>query len=109
MHPANMCSPEELTPIPAFDPGAEYREDWECGTRAAASGGYTLVMEMPGNGLRSLIRKHLTWPAIIRSKPAEKLVRSYQEMWWKCWALNWKQKIHLLFYNFYCMRSMQIK
>ena len=32
-----------------FDPGAEYREDWECGTRAAASGGYTLVMEMPNS------------------------------------------------------------
>ena len=32
-----------------FDPGAEYREDWECGTKAAASGGYTLVMEMPNS------------------------------------------------------------
>jgi len=32
-----------------FDPGAEYREDWACGTKAAASGGYTLVMEMPNS------------------------------------------------------------
>lgn len=32
-----------------FEPGADYREDWFCGTRAAASGGYTLVMEMPNS------------------------------------------------------------
>ncbi len=32
-----------------FEPGANYREDWFCGTRAAAAGGYTLVMEMPNS------------------------------------------------------------
>lgn len=32
-----------------FDPGADYREDWYCGSRAAVSGGYTLVMEMPNS------------------------------------------------------------
>lgn len=32
-----------------FEPGANYREDWLCGTRAAAAGGYTLVMEMPNS------------------------------------------------------------
>ena len=32
-----------------FEPGAEYREDFYCGTKAAASGGFTCVMEMPNS------------------------------------------------------------
>lgn len=32
-----------------FEPGADYREDFACGTRAAASGGYTCIMEMPNS------------------------------------------------------------
>ena len=30
-----------------FDPGAEWREDFRHGTRAAASGGFTTVLDMP--------------------------------------------------------------
>lgn len=30
-----------------FDPGAEWREDYKHGTRAAASGGYTTILDMP--------------------------------------------------------------
>lgn len=30
-----------------FDPGAEWREDLRCGTQAAASGGYTTILDMP--------------------------------------------------------------
>lgn len=32
-----------------FEPGAEYREDFAHGTRAAASGGFTCIMEMPNS------------------------------------------------------------
>lgn len=32
-----------------FEPGAEYREDFAHGTKAAASGGYTCIMEMPNS------------------------------------------------------------
>lgn len=32
-----------------FDPGANYREDWAHGTREAARGGFTCVMEMPNS------------------------------------------------------------
>lgn len=32
-----------------FEPGAEYREDFYCGTMAAASGGFTCIMEMPNS------------------------------------------------------------
>lgn len=32
-----------------FEPGADYREDFETGTKAAASGGYTCIMEMPNS------------------------------------------------------------
>ena len=32
-----------------FDPGANYREDFSHGTRAAASGGFTCIMEMPNS------------------------------------------------------------
>lgn len=32
-----------------FEPGADYREDFAHGTRAAASGGFTCIMEMPNS------------------------------------------------------------
>ncbi|MDD3172759.1 MAG: allantoinase AllB [Herbinix sp.] len=32
-----------------FEPGASYREDFEHGTKAAASGGFTCIMEMPNS------------------------------------------------------------
>ena len=32
-----------------FEPGAEYREDFAHGTRAAAGGGFTCIMEMPNS------------------------------------------------------------
>ncbi|MDO5539617.1 MAG: allantoinase AllB [Eubacteriales bacterium] len=32
-----------------FEPGGEWREDFEHGTRAAASGGFTCIMEMPNS------------------------------------------------------------
>lgn len=32
-----------------FEPGAEYREDFAHGSRAAASGGYTCILEMPNS------------------------------------------------------------
>lgn len=30
-------------------PGAEHKEDWQTGARAAVAGGYTTVIDMPNN------------------------------------------------------------
>lgn len=66
--PGHCAGPEDMTAVRAldakgcyvmpgaidththfFEPGADYREDFAYGTRAAASGGFTCIMEMPNS------------------------------------------------------------
>ena len=42
-----------------FDPGAEWREDLRCGTQAAASGGYTTILDMPNTS--PPVKDEATW------------------------------------------------
>lgn len=41
-----------------FEPGANYREDFFHGTQAAASGGFTCIMEMPNSNPASTTKEH---------------------------------------------------
>ena len=53
-----------------FEPGADYREDFETGTKAAASGGYTCIMEMPNSNPAATSVDHFLYKKSLAEKKA---------------------------------------